>query len=150
MGPLRIAPRRLPARRAVTSARLRNALLATLLACSVLPVSAGSADASGALWRGKLDRYTSTLSFVVSGSRVVQFIVPEAPAYCLTGFSAITVDVPSAAIRGGRFARTLKLSYDGETETIKLAGRLSGRRATGTVNMQGPCDSAFTWSAHHA
>jgi hypothetical protein len=125
-------------------------LLVTLSVVSAgLSLSAAPALAAG-VWTGKLDHYTSRLSFSVSGSRLTAFTVTNAPAYCLTGFSSVTIHVPSATLRAGRFAGTVRVRYEGETETIRLAGRLAGRSAVGSVHMSGPCDGAFTWTAHRS
>jgi hypothetical protein len=106
------------------------------------------ASPAGGRWSGKLDEYTSKLHFTVQGNRVTKFTVPEAPAYCLTEFSAISVYIPTATIRGANLTGSHKVQYDGETETIKLSGHISGRSAHGSVHMQGPCDGTWTWSAH--
>jgi hypothetical protein len=128
---------------------MRRLVLTLTAACAAISLCAPSALAAGG-WTGKLDRYTSRVSFSVSGSRVVAFTVTNAPAYCLTGFSSVTIHVPSATLRAGRFAGTVRVRYEGETETIKLSGRLAGRSAVGSVHMSGPCDGAFTWSAHRS
>jgi hypothetical protein len=103
--------------------------------------------ASGA-WNGKISGYTSKLRSTVAGSHVANFSVPEAPVYCLTGFSAISVVVPSATIHGTAFSGSKNITYSGETERISLTGRFSGRTATGSVKMQGPCDGTLAWTAH--
>lgn len=126
---------------------MRRIACLTAALCALLAVPALAAPAAGT-WQGKLNKYTSKLHFTVKGNRVVKFTVPEAPAYCLTGFSAVTVYVPSAAIHGTSLAGTAKVTYDGETENIKLTGHISGRSAKGTVKMQGPCDGTWTWTAH--
>ena len=115
---------------------------------AVLVTAPATASPAAGTWSGKLDKYTSRLHFAVKGSRVVKFTVPEAPAYCLSGFSAISLVVPSAPIHGTAFATTFRIAYNGETENITLSGRFSGRSAKGSVKMQGPCDGTFTWTAH--
>jgi hypothetical protein len=129
------------------SRRARRALVCAPLAAAVLAVPASASPAAGT-WSGKLDKYTSKLHFTVKGKRVVRFTVPEAPAYCLSGFSSVSLVVSSAAIHGSSFAGTQKVPYNGETENIALSGRFSGRVARGSVKMQGPCDGTFTWTAH--
>lgn len=119
----------------------------TLLTTVAMAVPAVAAPAAGT-WSGKLDKYTSRLHFTVKGTRVLRFTVPEAPAYCLAGFSSVSLVVSSAAIHGSSFAGTQKVTYEGETETIALSGRFAGRAAKGSVKMQGPCDGTFTWTAH--
>jgi hypothetical protein len=119
----------------------------TAALCALLSPPALAAPAAGN-WSGKLDRYTSRLHFTVKGNHVSKFTVPDAPAYCLTGFAAITVYVPSATIQASKLSGTYKLTYSGETETIKLSGRINGRAATGSVHMRGPCDGTWTWTAH--
>lgn len=125
------------------AARATAAAAASLL----IAVPALAAPPAGT-WHGKLDKYTSKLHFAVKGKRVTGFTVPDAPAYCLTGFSAITVVVPSAAIHGSAFSGTKKITYDGETETIALSGHFSGRTAKGSLKLQGPCDGTVAWTAH--
>lgn len=123
----------------------RLALLTCALALFAAPALAAPA---GGTWNGKLDRYTSKLHFQVKRGKLTKFTVPEAPAYCMTGFQAISVYVPSATIHGSSFAGAYKVSYQGEDENIKLSGRFSGSTAKGKTVLQGPCDSTFTWTAH--
>jgi len=123
--------------------------VACAAAASLLLAAPALASAPAGIWHGKLDKYTSKLHFSVKGNRVLKFTVPSAPAYCLTGFSAISVVVPSAAIHGSKLSGTTKVDYDGESETIALSGHFSGRSAKGSVKLQGPCDGTFSWTAHH-
>jgi hypothetical protein len=123
--------------------RLASAALVSLLVAA--PALAAPPPGT---WHGKLDKYTSKLHFTVKGKRVLKFTVPSAPAYCLTGFSAISVVVPSATIRGSKLSGTTKVTSDGETETIVLTGHFSASTAKGSVKLQGPCDGTFSWTAH--
>ena len=126
---------------------MRRLAVLTCALCLVAPTAL--AAPAGGTWTGKLDKYTSKLHFKVQSGKLVKFTIPEAPAYCLDGFQAITVYVPSAKISGGKFARTYPVTYQGETEKINLSGHIGRSTAKGTVKLTGPCDGTFTWSAHH-
>ena len=120
------------------------------LAGALLALSATTALAAppAGTWTGKLDEYTSKLHFKVAGARVKGFTVPEAPAYCMTGFSVISIVVPSAAIHGRTFSGSEHITYDGETERIRLTGAFKGRAATGHLELKGPCHATLAWKAH--
>lgn len=125
----------------------RLSLLAACAALALTPTAAVGAASSGT-WHGKLEKYTSKLTFQVHGNKLVKFTVQDAPEYCFSGIVATTVYVPKASIHGNKISGTEKVTAGGGTQTIKLTGTISGRKAKGSVTAKGGCDTSFTWSAH--
>lgn len=128
----------------------RMSRVATLLVISVVAL------APPALAAGAASRYkgsvggdkSQTLTFQVKGGKVRNWTA-TIYATCYTGGLLITVVVPKAALRGGRFSAKYKPT-SGPTE-ITLKGRIVGGRATGTIAEMGSCGfNTEKWNAKSA
>lgn len=132
---------------------LRRSALWLILTMALTAVAGGAALAAvpAGHWKGKLGKYTSTLTYTTKGSQLLRFDVPKAFVYCqYSGNGQVqTIYVPSVKIRAnGTFSRT----YRPKDAIIKLAGKVTGGTAHGTLSYNGGhvgnCGGGFTWSAH--
>jgi hypothetical protein len=134
------------------SRRVR-ALPSVALACALLAVGAGAVAAKsvkgplkGAAYGGTTsERVPVTFKVSGNGKRIVSFSTSLGyDGDCGQGGGpAFEVKIPSIAIAaGGRFSATAKGTLSGaiahvEPITVKVAGRISGAKASGTVRQPG-------------
>ena len=132
--------------------RLTVLCLASGLFMVSAPAALSAASHSGS-WLGKVTKGQALKgkngepTFRVKGSKLTRFKIPGVGGFCYSGYRVVSVYVPSATIRHGRFTRVFHPVKDAN---IKLTGRfLSARRAKGTVTSSGvSCDYTIRWVAH--
>ena len=133
----------------------RAAVLSILVVVSLVALPAAADAAKPGKYTGKLytfdrsnkDPYPNvkvSLKVSKSGKKLTNFTVSAAPLFCLNIFTgegraqSQAVLVPSAKIKGnGKFSRTYVIKKNGEEIGRQvLNGKVSGSRATGTIETQ--------------
>jgi hypothetical protein len=121
--------------------------------CAVVAAPVGAATPKAGHWVGKVVKGQAVSgkggrpTFTVSGSTLRKFQIGGVGAYCFSGYSVVSVSVPSAKISHGRFSTTI---HPIKGANVKLTGQFtSGSQAKGTVSGSGyACDYTIGWTAH--
>lgn len=124
------------------------ALATGLLAAVALAVTPATGHWIGKVVKGQAVKGKGGVpTFTVSGSHLRKFVIGGVGAYCFSGYSVVSVSVPSAVIHGGRFNTTI---HPVKNANVKLTGRFTSRtRAVGTVSGSGyACDYTIGFVAH--
>lgn len=125
---------------------------------AALALSAAVAEAatpSAGKWVGKVVKGQAVKgkagqpTFTVSGNKLKKFTIGGVGAYCFTGYSVVSVFVPSAKVHGGKFSTTV---HPIKGANVKLTGKFtSPNKVKGTVTGSGyACDYTIGFVAHHA
>ncbi len=133
----------------------RRLALATAVLALVLASVALAFTPRAGTWTGKavqgavLPGKNGTPTFSVRGSTLRTFTIRGAGAFCFTGYSVVTVYVPTVHIRGNAFSTTY---HPIKGANVKFSGRfLSATRMKGKVVGSGSaCDYSIDFVAHHA
>jgi hypothetical protein len=120
--------------------RLIHRLAAAGIASVALCALALPADAAAATWHGAFDRSAPTkLTFQYSGSRVTRFTIPTVGCTSVNGYQNETIFIPSIAVHHGRFSINYHPPKAPSGVKTRVKGRISGKRASGTVYGKGLC-----------
>ncbi len=96
--------------------------------------------AASSTWHGALDGNAATkLSFDHSGSRITHFTIPLIGCTSINGYQTETISIPSIVVHGSRFS--IKYHPPGAPSNVitRVAGTISGTRASGKLNGGGLC-----------
>ena len=133
--------------------RLRRVGLGTAAAGLVCAAAAAAVTPAPGHWVGKVVKGQAVSgkngepTFTVAGNKLKRFTIKGVGAYCFTGYSVVSVYVPSAQIKGGHFSTTY---HPVKKANVKLTGHfVSAKKVTGTVTGSGyACDYAIGFVAH--
>lgn len=136
---------------ALRSAR-RIALAALVISLLAVPIAAAVVPHSGQ-WVGRvvkgqaLSGTNGQPAFSVKGGRLTKFTIHGVGGFCFSGYTVVSVFVPAARIRSGRFSTTY---HPVKQANVKLSGRFVSKTSVkGTVVGSGSaCDYTIGFVAH--
>jgi hypothetical protein len=121
--------------------RIRRSVLVVLAVLAALPALALAVTPKSGAWVGKvvkgqaLKGKNGEPTFSVRSGHIRRFSIGGIGAYCAGGYSVVSVYVPSARIRNGRFSVAY---HPGQDATVKLSGRFTNAtHVRGTVTGSG-------------
>ena len=118
-----------------------------VIAAVALAIPALAIAAPKGRYNGKIVDDSGKVTFKVENHKVKAFAVDGVGATCPSGFTVMTVYVPSAKIRdGGTFSKRYR-PVKGIDQRIRLKGSFDGRKAAGTVKGGPLCTYNEKWTA---